>query len=75
MTEQLNTIAEIIEDVADIPVDEIELNSSLIDDLDLSSIEIMSVISKIESDYSIKISEKQILGIDTVADLLSVIAA
>ena len=73
MTEQLNKIAEIIEDIADIPVDEIELNSSLIDDL--SSIEIMSVISKIESDYSIKISEKQILGIDTVADLLSVIAA
>ncbi len=74
MDAKIEKIELIIEDVADIPVDEIEETSSFMDDLDLSSLEIMSIISKIEKEFSIKISEKELLSVETVADLAQLIA-
>ena len=68
------TIANIIEDVADIPKDEIAENSSFMDDLDLASLEIMSIISKIEKAFSIKLSEDDLLSIETVEDLINLIS-
>ena len=67
-------IVTIIEDVADIPKDEIEESSSFMDDLDLSSLEIMSIVAKIEKEFSIKISEKELLKIETVDDMVKLIA-
>lgn len=71
--DKFEVVAGIIEEVADIPKDEIEQESSLIDDLDLSSLEIMTIINNISRKFSIKISEQQILEIETVADILNVL--
>ena len=71
--DKFEVVAGIIEEVADIPKDEIEQESSLIDDLDLSSLEIMTIINNISRKFSIKITEQQILEIETVADILNVL--
>ena len=66
-------IVKTIEDIADIPADEISFESAFIDDLNLASIEIMSIVAEVERKYSIKIAESELLEIRTVSDLVKVI--
>ncbi|WP_022760646.1 acyl carrier protein [Butyrivibrio sp. AD3002] len=75
MSEIFDVIADVIEDVADIDKEEITEESEFMDTLDLSSLEIMSIISKIEKEYSIKIDEKELLSITTVKDLEELVAS
>ena len=69
MENTVEVIAKIIEDIADIPLDEIKEDSHMMDDLDLSSLEIMSIVGDVEIKFSIKISEDELLSISTVGDL------
>ncbi|MBQ6462239.1 MAG: hypothetical protein IJJ59_02825 [Pseudobutyrivibrio sp.] len=71
--DNFEVVAKIIEEVADIPVDEIEKDSSLMDDLDLSSLEIMTILNNISRKFSVKITEQQTLEIETVADILEIL--
>lgn len=73
MNNSFEIVAEIIEDIADIPRDEIAADSSLIDGLDLSSLELMSIISEISRKYSISISGDQMLEFETVNDIVKYI--
>ena len=75
MADVYEKVVEIIEDIADIPREEISADSELIDDLDLASLEIVSIISKLEKAFSIKMSEKELLAIETVNDLVELISA
>lgn len=67
-------LVSIIEDVTDIPGDEIHEESSFIDDLDLASLEIMSIVSKVEKQFSVLIGEDDLLKTETVSDMVKVIA-
>ena len=67
-------LVSIIEDVTDIPGDEIQEESSFIDDLDLASLEIMSIVSKVEKQFSVLIGEDDLLKTETVSDMVKVIA-
>ena len=51
MTDAFKKIVDIIVDVADIPAETIKEDSLLIDDLDLASLEILSIVSKIEEEF------------------------
>ena len=73
MNDTIELISKTIEDIADIPINEIREDSLIIDDLNLSSLEIMSVIAKIEQKKSIKISESELLSIRTVGNLADII--
>lgn len=73
MNGKTEVIANIIEDIADIPIDEITEDSSFIDDLDLSSIEIMSIVAEVERKYTVKLSETELLEIRTVGELAEII--
>ncbi len=73
MDNLVEIIATLMEDVADIPADEITSESYIMDDLDLSSLEIMSVIAEVERKYSISISENELLKIKTVGELSELI--
>ncbi|SFN58413.1 acyl carrier protein [Pseudobutyrivibrio sp. UC1225] len=73
MSEVLEAIKEIIIDIADIPEDEITLDSEMIDDLCLSSIEIMTIIGDIEAKYTIKFSSDDLSKIKRIRDLISAI--
>ena len=75
MNEIYERITSIIEDIADIPKDEMEPESSLLTDLDLASLEIMSIVSKIEKEFSIKISEQDLLSIETIQDFMDTITS
>ena len=68
--DKFEVVARIIEEVADIPKEEIERDSSLMDDLDLSSLEIMTIINNISREFQTKISEQRILEIETAADII-----
>lgn len=73
MDEIIQEIIRIIEDIAEIPADEISADSHIIDDLDLSSIEIMSVIADVSREYCVDVSEAELMLIQTVSDLASLI--
>lgn len=70
-----NKIVSIIEDVADIPQSDINENSLLIDDLDLASLEILAIVSKIEEEFSVSITEKELLAVESVADIVKLLEA
>ncbi len=69
MNEIFDVIADVIVDVADISRDDITEESHFIDTLDLSSLEIMAIVAKLEQEFSIKIEENELLSIATVKDL------
>ena len=73
MNDTFNEIVEIIVDIAEITKEEIRTDSSLIDTLDLNSLEILSIVAEIEKKYSVKISEKELLSIATVDDIVKMV--
>ncbi len=70
MNSILEDILDIVEDIAEISREKIKPDSSMIEDLDLTSLEIMSIIAEIESKYSVKFSEEEMLNISTVRELV-----
>lgn len=56
-------------------VDEISAESELMEDLDLSSMDVMIVISSLEEEFGFKVPEKLIQNVDTVGDVADVVAA
>ncbi len=73
--EIFNKVVGIIEDVADIPQSDITENSLLIDDLDLASLEIFAIISELEEEFSLSISEKELMSVESVGDIVKLIAS
>ncbi len=70
MNEIYESVKEIVIKVADIPEDEITIDSAMIDDLWLSSIEIMTIIGNIEVKYGIKFSSDDLTNIRTISELV-----
>ncbi len=70
MNEVFEKIVDIIVDIADIPRDEVKEDSELMDDLNLSSLEIMAIVSKIEKEFSVKFNEKDLLAMSSLADMI-----
>ena len=71
-TEIVSQILAILEDVAEISPDE---NSVLMDDLDLSSMEILTVVADLEETFGLRIPEKELRNFVTVSDLADYLAA
>lgn len=67
--EILSKIQEIIEDIADIPQDEIEETSAVVDDLEMSSMEIFSMLGELENIYGVRIPDNELKRIITIGDL------
>ncbi len=75
MNDYFEEVVNLIVDVADISKEDITEDSSFIDDLDMSSLEIMALMSKIEKTFSVKISEKEMMSIETVNDIIELISS
>ena len=69
----IDEIKSMIEDVAGIPADEIENDSSFMDDLDLASLEIMAMVAEIEKKFSIRLAESEMLSIENIAELAELV--
>ncbi|MDO4803407.1 MAG: phosphopantetheine-binding protein [Lachnospiraceae bacterium] len=65
-------LQEIIEELAqytDVPIEQINETSNLIDDLELNSFDVLTIVSDFEDQYGIHISDEQIMEFKTVGDI------
>lgn len=67
--EIVNTLIGLIHKVTDIPEEEISAESALMDDLDMSSLEVMTSIAALEKMFKLKIPMKQMRKFVTVGDV------
>ncbi len=71
--EMLAKIREIISEICDIDGEEIQYESSIMDDLDLASIEVISILSEIQRTYKVNISANEMMEIETVGDFIELL--
>lgn len=64
-------IIKIISEVSEVPVKKINLKTNLIADLDLESLDLVTLISEIETKYNLEIPDKEIKKIQTVEDIVN----
>ena len=64
-------IKEILADQLDLNEDDIEMTSSLIDDLGADSLDAIDVVMTIEDQYSIEVPDEIIKNMKTVEDIVS----
>lgn len=65
----LKKIMEIINDATEIPMEDMCAESSMMDDLEMSSLEIMTMISEVEKAFKIKIPAKATRGFVAIEDI------
>lgn len=70
-----NKLLELVEELTDIPREEIQEDSGLLDDLELSSFEVMSMFSDLEDAFDILIPENEIRNFVTVGDVINCICS
>lgn len=69
----IDKIKSIISQFVDIDECEIKENSNLRSDIGLNSLDLMSVATEMENVFGVSISEKKILSMKTVSDLINCI--
>ncbi|WP_336086547.1 meromycolate extension acyl carrier protein AcpM [Nocardia sp. SSK8] len=61
-------IAEIVEEVTGIEADEVTLEKSFIEDLDIDSLSLVEIAVQLEDKYSVKIPDEDLSALRTVGD-------
>ena len=74
-SEIVSQILAILEDVAEISPEDVTEDSVLMDDLDLSSMEILTVVADLEKTFGLRIPEKELRNFVTISDLADYLAA
>lgn len=67
--EILNKIKEIVNKATDIPYEELREDAAIMDDLEISSLEVMVTIADIEDEFNITISETDMRRFVTIHDI------
>ena len=73
--EIISQILAILEDVAEVSPEDVNENSVLMDDLDLSSMEIPTIVADLEETFGLRIPEKELRNFVTIGDLVDYLAA
>ena len=73
--EILAGLAEIVNEVAGIPAEDVQLDKSFTDDLDVDSLTMVEVVVAAEEKFSVKIPDEEVKNLSTVGDAVSFIAA
>lgn len=68
-------VIKIIASVAEVPEESINLNTNLIADLDLESLDLVTLVSEIENKYELEIPDKEIKKIQTVEDIVNFVSS
>ena len=68
-------VIKIIASVAEVPEESINLNTNLISDLDLESLDLVTLVSEIENKYELEIPDKEIKKIQTVEDIVNFLSS
>lgn len=62
-------VIKIIANIAEVPESSVNENSNLLADLDLESLDLVTIISEVETKYELEIPDKVIKKIQTVGDI------
>ena len=71
--EVLGGLAEIVNEVAGVPVDNVQLDKSFTDDLDIDSLSMVEVVVAAEEKFGVKIPDDDVKDLRTVGDAVSYI--
>ncbi|QMU68251.1 acyl carrier protein [Streptacidiphilus sp. P02-A3a] len=73
--EVLSGLAEIVNEIAGIPAEDVELDKSFTDDLDVDSLSMVEVVVAAEERFDVKIPDDDVKGLKTVGDAVNYIVA
>ena len=68
-------LIKIIAGIAEVPEKSINENTNLLADLDLESLDLVTLISEIETKYELEIPDKEIKKIQTVSDIINYLSS
>ncbi|MBA2456369.1 MAG: acyl carrier protein [Nocardioidaceae bacterium] len=66
-------LAEIVNEVAGIPVDDVQMDKSFTDDLDVDSLSMVEVVVAAEEKFDVKIPDDEVKNLKTVGDAVAFI--
>ena len=73
-TEEIRAgLADIVNEVAGIPADDVQLDKSFTDDLDVDSLSMVEVVVAAEEQFGVKIPDDEVKNLKTVGDAVAFI--
>ena len=66
-------LAEIVTEVAGVPADDVQLDKSFVDDLDVDSLSMVEVVVAAEEKFDVKIPDEEVKNLKTVGDAVAFI--
>jgi acyl carrier protein len=69
-----NGLAEIVEEVAGVAVDDVTVEKSFVDDLDIDSLSMVEIAVQAEDKFGVKIPDDELANLKTVGDAVNYIA-
>ena len=73
--EILEGLAVIVNEVAGVPVEDVQSDKSFVDDLDIDSLSMVEVVMAAEDKWGVKIPDSEVKNLKTVGDAVNFIAA
>ena len=73
--EILEGLATIVNEVAGVPVEDVQPDKSFVDDLDIDSLSLVEVVMAAEDKWGVKIPDSEVKNLKTVGDAVNYIAA
>ena len=75
-TEEIRAqLAELVNDVAGVPVEDVQLDKSFVDDLDVDSLAMVEIIVGCEEKFGVTIPDEESKNLKTVGDAVAFIEA
>ncbi|MDQ7994196.1 MAG: acyl carrier protein [Propionicimonas sp.] len=75
-TEEIRAqLAELVNDVAGVPVDEVQLDKSFVEDLDVDSLAMVEILVGCEEKFGVTIPDEESKNLKTVGDAVAFIEA
>jgi acyl carrier protein len=71
----LTGLAAIVNEVAGVPVADVQPDKSFVDDLDIDSLSMVEVVMAAEDKWGVKIPDSEVKNLKTVGDAVAFIAA
>ena len=73
-TEEIRTgLAEIVNEIAGVPAEDVQLDKSFTDDLDIDSLSMVEVVVAAEEKFGVKIPDDEVKNLSTVGDAVAFI--
>ncbi len=73
-TEEIRaSLAEIVNEVAGVPAEDVQMDKSFTDDLDIDSISMMTIVVNAEEKFGVKIPDDDVKNLKTVGDAVNFI--